>query len=87
MSYRPSTLPVVLIALCAFAAGPVAGCAEYHEGTPPTMALLAALDAASGELPEGLAIAPDGRSAYVGLMLTGQILAVSLGPRRPTLRG
>src|SRR5262245_30008073 len=36
------------------------------------------LDPQQGELPEGLALAPGGDTAFVGLALTGQILAVDL---------
>lgn len=43
---------------------------------------LATFDATKGELPEGLIVSPDGKTAYVGFAPTGQIIAISLADNK-----
>jgi hypothetical protein len=47
-------------------------------GETPELAYLAKFDAAKYELPEGLWVTPDSKTAYVGFAATGQIKSVSL---------
>src|SRR5690348_7223798 len=47
-------------------------------GEAPELKYLTKFDAAKYELPEGLWVTPDSKTAYVGFAATGQIMAVSL---------
>jgi sugar lactone lactonase YvrE len=47
-------------------------------GETPELAYLAKFDAAKYQLPEGLWVTPDSKTAYVGFAATGQIMSVAL---------
>jgi hypothetical protein len=47
-------------------------------GSAPELKFLAKLDAAKSQIPEGLWVTPDSKTAYLGYAFTGQIAAVTL---------
>src|SRR6185436_8587789 len=48
----------------------------------PELKLLASFDATKSQLPEGLWVTADSKTAYVGYALTGEIVAVSLADNK-----
>ena len=69
------TTPMLLVSMVSAL---LTGCGDSDSLPAPVTELIAQFDPAKDESPEGLALSPDGKTAYAGMIGTGVILAVSL---------